>query len=199
MLRFRKVAHHSLSATKSHTACTSTTEWCPIKYGNDKDYKSDKFVVKGEAQCLPVSRKANAELIKQWNKYWTFDLVKACIWGKKTNGTQSNEAFNHVRAGFTNKMLSIKDDVHFEGQCCLSVLQYNEGFKTIIDKLEDIGFSISKQQRVIVKKLSRKRQRNSLHSKNNDNRKKRNLKKRKLNKLNNDDSSYESNKFIDPN
>ena len=198
MKRFRKVPHHSLSATSDHKQCTSIHGWCKVRELGDEFYKSDKFRIKGAAQILPVSKKANEELIKMWDTYFTWPFIKACIYGKLTNGTQANESFNHVRAKFTNKMISIKDNLHWKGQCYAAALQYNEGYGAIGDKLERWGYIVTDYQKKVISNLDRKRQKTKeIHD---DPKYKAKRKRRRCNliKANKDDNEeYGSNKYCE--
>ena len=198
---WRQIPHHLISADPEHSKCgEADKDFCGVRKminGHfNINYKSENFLIKGEPTTLPTSAAANKVLLEEWDEYWQWELLKACILGSKTKGTQWVESFNHVRAMFTNKVLSIKDPLHYSGQASSAIIQWNEGPISIINKLKDFGIDITQQQQQAVNTIINKRRRNEKYSNLPSTKHKRKIKKNGLKKKEINNKDYISGGYL---
>ena len=196
MMRLKKVVHHSCSATGDHQECESIMEWCKVRTTGNINYKSNKFTIKDEPQILPVSKEGNRIFMIMFERYWDWAFVKAVIWGKKTNGTQSCESFNHVRCKFTNKYTSTKDPDHYEGQSYSAVLQYNDGFKSMGYKLRDWGIELLPYQEKLMRDMDIRRKRTYEYHTKDSFKKKRKYNRLRVKEIDDGQDEYQTNGYI---
>ena len=116
----------------------------------------------GIKRTLPVSAAGNQRLLTLMKEHWTWDVIKKVIVGKRTKGTQWVESFNHVCAKFVAKYISVKDPKHYEAQINGAVMQFNDGYYTILRKLQSINLPTTEASIKTAKYLQRKRKQTAL-------------------------------------